>query len=181
MSLAARLPLDRLTPSGLWESMDAELRRLAALAVFDKRWDEPKLRAELTHAIAGALKFRPAMIQKLPLDKRAAYAVRALHPDDGLAADLLIALHLGYRRPMLSVFLDHLGIPHQDGLIEEGHRPDPPDPGRLREAVERIDAGFPAPDVELYLLSLVAMDPETWEAVRPLLDRRAGGRLSPSR
>ncbi len=44
-----------------------------------------------------------------------------------------------------------------------------------------LDAGELELIVELYLLSLVARDPETWKAVRPLLDRRAGGRLNPSR
>ena len=44
-----------------------------------------------------------------------------MRPDDSLATSLLLALHLGRRQPLLSAFLDRMGIPHDEGMIDPDH------------------------------------------------------------
>jgi len=84
---------------------------------------------------------------------------------DLLAARMLVSYHLAHQRPMMSAFLDALGIPHDNGLITE----DPKGP----VTAEQVKAGraalagsYPAEDVELYFATLLAQDPETWSVLR---------------
>jgi len=162
------LPIDDLSPSRLWGALDAETRALAARAMYGER----ETRREADAAVASALRFRPAAVSKLPVEQRVNYLLRAVHPDDGLAGSLLLALHLTYRRPLLAAFLDRLGIPHDDGLIDPDHDVEQIDPQTLTAAVEQLYTSFPAADVELYLTSLVAMDPDAWSGLLPALRER---------
>ena len=167
MSLLQNLSLDKLTPARLWSALDAPVRRLAIRAMYG---DDPELRAQADQALAEALRFRPAGVRKLPLDKRVDYFLRRVRPDNTLASTLLTTLHLAHRRVLLGAFLDALGVPNDDGLIPPGHEPEPVAADRLAPAVESLHARFDAPDVDLYLASLLALDPDVWGGLRPLLE-----------
>lgn len=150
------------TPAVVWSALDAATREAAARALFSSRWDDGAARREANHAIAGALRFRPAAVQQLPIERRVDYLLKAVHPDDSLAHSLLMAFHLEHRRPLLSAFLGALGIPAEDGLIDPDHELVAPAGERLDAAVARLRADFPREEVELYLRCLLAMDPEVW-------------------
>jgi len=66
-------------------------------------------------------------------------------------------------------FLDRLGIPQEDGMIDPDHDVESPAPERLREAVAELRGEFPRPEVDLYLASLLAMEPDTWGGLVELL------------
>ena len=166
MSILQNLSLDNLTPARLWSALDAPARRLAIRAMYG---DDPELRVQADQALAEALRFRPAGVRKLPVDKRVDYFVRRVRPDNTLASTLLTTLHLAHRRTLLGAFLDALEIPNDDGLIPPSHEPDPVAADRLAPAVNALHERFDAPDVDLYLASLLALDPETWGGLKPLL------------
>lgn len=161
--------MSELTPSRLWMSLPAETRMLAARS-YD--WKAPESRLEAELAIVRSLRFREMFVRKLPLEKRIAYIASAVRPEDPLAASLLLALHLGHRRPMLAAFLDELKIPHDDGVIDEDASVGRPADGALASAVAVLDERFPRDEVALYLKSLLAVDPETWAGLRDLLAAR---------
>ena len=161
------LPLDKLTPARLWSALDDPARRLAVHAMYD---DAPELRAQADQALAEALRFRPAGVRKLPVDKRVDYFVRRVRPDNPLASTLLTTLHLAHRRALLGAFLDALDIPNDDGLIPPGHEAEPAADDRLATAVDDLRGRFDAPDVDLYLATLLALDPDVWGGLRPLLE-----------
>jgi hypothetical protein len=165
------LSLDSLTPSRLWTEIDADTRSLAARCLYDPDWDDAGGRAEADMAIAGALRFRHAAVRRLPLDKRVDYLTRAVHPDDSLATSLLRALHLSRRREMLGTFLDALGIPQQDGMIDTDEKLDPPPSEALLAAAGTLRERYPADHVDLYLVTLLTMDADFWaglaDVVRP--------------
>jgi len=171
MSLLQDLPLDRLTPSRLWGAIDAETRRLAARCLYDPERDDVGGRAEADAAIAAALRFRAAAVRRLPVDKRVDYLTRAVRPDASLATALLRALHLPLRSEMLGTFLDALGIPQQGGVIDTDDELNAPGGEELVAAVGALREGFPADEVDIYLASLLSMEPEFWgalvEVVRP--------------
>ncbi len=171
MSLLEGLPLDKLTPARLWAELDAETRRAAARCLYDPALDDPGSRAEADLAISAALRFRPLAVRRLPLDKRVDYLSRVVSPGDSLAASLLRALHLAERREMLGLFLDRLGIPHRDGVIDGDHEPAAPDAQALRAAAEALRGRFERAEVDLYLASLLALDPEFWSGVADCLRR----------
>jgi hypothetical protein len=169
MSLLDKLPSQRLTPARIWTELDAATREEAARALYDRSWTDASSRAEADASIAVALRFRHEAVRRLPQDKRVRYLVQAVRPSESLASALLMALHLVGRNEMLAAFLDALGIPQKDGLIDEEH-----ELGRVER--ERLEAGlvvlrqrFPAERVDLYLASLIAIDPVVWGGLVELL------------
>jgi hypothetical protein len=174
MPLAGDLPLDELTPSRLWSAMDPASRLLAAQALYDPAWSDEGGRGQANLSIAAALRFRESSVRQLPLAKRADYLARLVRPSDALAAALLTALHLGRRGALLGSFLDSLGIPQREGVIDEQHVLEPPAPERLARAVTALAERFAFDEVELYLATLLALDSQTWGGLAGTLrDERA--------
>jgi hypothetical protein len=169
MSFFDQLDMDKLTPVRIWAAMSPESRMAAAKAVFAS--DEQQHRLEADMAIAVNLKFRPAAVRKLPLEKRAGYVARAFRPDDSFASTLLLCLHTGERVDLLTTYLDSLGVPHKNGLIDEEHDMEAPTGEALIAAVDTLLEKFERECVELYLATLLSMDPETWAGLRDQIDR----------
>jgi len=164
MQLLGTVPLEKLTPSRIWSALDRESRSLAARSLYAPG-EEKANREEANLAIASALRFRIQAVRKLPMEKRVDYLVRAVHPDDSLASSLLTKLHLDHRTEMLGAFLDSLEIPQKNGMIDENFELEPVDATRLTAAASSLRERFPADEVEIYLATLVAMDPEVWEGL----------------
>lgn len=175
MPLPRDLPLRGLSPAKLWSALDDTTRHDAALSLYRGERDDPAGRQEADRAIAAAVRFRPVAVKKLPLGKRIDYLLRAVRPDDSLATSLLLALHLDRRKPLLQFFLDRLGIPQEEGMIDPEYEVERPEPVRLVDAVAALRTRFPEPDVELYLASLLAMEPDTWSGLVELLGRERSG------
>jgi hypothetical protein len=138
------------TPAAIWSKLDPDTRSRAARALFRHAASDPAMRQEALHAIAAALRFREASVRKLPLDKRVEYLVRVVRPDDSLASSLLLALHV---------------VEHDAGVIDPRYEPEPPAADRLEAAIRTLRVTFPEAEVDLYLASLAAMDPETWRGL----------------
>jgi hypothetical protein len=153
-------------PSQLWKRLSSERKLLAA----DAFWQDENAAAEQAEAvalIAQRIKFRIRSVQTLPRDKKSRHLVHLGAVSEMVAARLLVAYHLHHQRPMMSGFLDALGISHDDGLIADEDL-QAPSPDRLREAVRAIGTSYPAEDVSLYLSTLVWQDPETWAGLTEL-------------
>lgn len=147
-------------PSQLWKRLSPE-RRLEAADAFWQDENAAAEQAEAIAAIAQRIKFRLKSVQALPREKKSYYLTSLAGVSEILAARLLVAFHLRYKRPMMASFLDALGIPHEDGLIAEGELQAPGEE-RLAEAARTLAASYPAEDVALYLSTLIWQDPETW-------------------
>lgn len=174
MSLLQRVDVARLSPLRLWEALDPETRLSAARALYQRDWGEPGTKREADLTIAAAMRFRDSAVRQLPVERRAQHLAKVRIQTESLASSLLMALHLGDRKAMLEAFLDALGVPHTGGLIEEGHELEPLSEARAETAAATLFERFPAGEVEAYLASLVAMDPETWGALTAVLEARKG-------
>ncbi len=172
MTLAA-VALDGLSPARLWSRLEPDVRLLAARSLYAHPWGENPAKREADVAIAMALRFREQAVRQLPTDKRAQYLARNVQPSETLASSLLLALHLEQRRAILREFLGALEIPNDDGVIAEDHDLEAPPQAKLAAAVARISEAFPGPDVEVYLLTLLALDPESWGGLEAILRERA--------
>jgi hypothetical protein len=143
-------------------------QRLAAARAL---WNDDEAADEQVQAallIAERKKFRPKTVIGLD-DERKARHLASLTPSDPLAGRLLILYHLAEQRPMMSAFLDALGIAHEQGLIKQDEVK--PDAAKIPPAVSAIGERFPPEDVGLYLRTLVCQDPETWGALSELADK----------
>ncbi len=143
-------------------------RRLEAARAFWEDENSAEQQAEAIVAIAQQLKFRPKSAAALPIEKRARYLAGLPNVSDLLASRLLVAYHLSMQRPMMSRFLDALGIAHENGLITEEHvqRPEKP---RLADAAKTLRTEHAPQDVELYFATLVGQDPDTWGDLQELV------------
>jgi hypothetical protein len=153
--------LSNFRPSKIWRRMPLE-RRLEAAGLF---WDDEHSadqQMEAVSAIATQMKFRPRSVIALAPEKRAKYLAQLPAISDTIAARALVNYHLERQRPMMSAFLDLLGIPHENGLIND-ENVTKPDAAKVQQAAKDLADKFPPEDVSLYLATLVSQDPETWE------------------
>jgi hypothetical protein len=158
------MPLDDTRPVRLWRSLPIDAR-LGAAAAFWRDEQAQLEQAEAVALIAKQIKFRPKSIHTLPVEKRAKHLAGIAQVSDLLAARLLIAYHLDQQRPMMSTFLDALGVKHEEGLITE-ESPAAPTPEKLDEAVQAVAAAYPKADVARYFWTLLWQDPETWGGLK---------------
>src|SRR3974377_1551921 len=82
--------------------------------------DKPLYRAALS-AVAEARKLRPVFLERQPRPQRHAAMLATLSRPalDLVAGNLIRAWLLKKHKQMLVDFLDALGIPHQEGVVEE--------------------------------------------------------------
>ena len=156
------------TPSRLWKRMPADQRLQAARAFWqDEQATDDQIQAVLL--IAQQKKFRSKTVLGLEEERKARHLASLPALPDTLAARALIVYHLAAQRPMMSAFLDALGIAHEHGLIRE--EAVVADPAKVGPAVTEIARRFPASDVSLYLNTLLCQDPVTWGALGDVLPR----------
>lgn len=147
----------------IWKQMP-EPRRVQAAEAFWNEEDGVEQQVEAMALLAKHLKARPKFVQGLPVERLARYLAHYPAMPEILAARLLVSYHLAQKRALLRTFLDAVGIPHEDGLINaevEG----PVDKEKLAAGVAALEAAFPVGDVSLYLATLLAQDPATWGAL----------------
>jgi hypothetical protein len=108
---------------------------------------------------------RPQAVRSLDPDAQARILATVLDPGESLAQGLLVSLHLGERRPLLSAFLDALDLPHEDGILtEEAESVPAASKESTRGAVKALTT-FPQDQVRTYLNTLWLQDPERWTAL----------------
>jgi hypothetical protein len=147
-------------PSRIWKRLTPE-RRSDAAHLFWNDEQSAEQQVEACASIATHMKFRAKTVLNLPVEKKASYLTRLPNLTDTVAARALINYHLERQRPMMSAFLDALGIAHENGLIKD-ETVVKPESARLRTAAEQLSGNYPAEDVALYFSTLVSQDPETW-------------------
>jgi hypothetical protein len=155
-------------PTRLWRRLPIERRIDAARAFWEN--DDEQSQADQIEAILALsrhMKFRPQSMQSMPIDKRAKYLAKLPGISESVAARALVSYHLAHQRPMMGAFLDALGIAHDDGLIT-AESVEPPARPALETAAAAIAGSYPASDVSIYLNTLLAQDPETWEGLAGL-------------
>ncbi len=157
-----------MTPTAgrVWKRMTFEQRHRAALAF----WRDDTVAADQAQAvqlIAKHVKFRPKTIAGLDTEGKARHLASVPTLPDDFASRLLVLYHLAEQRPLMGAFLDALGIPHENGLIQDSSNVTP-DPAKLGPAVEALVNAYPAADVSIYLNTLFCHDPETWGALQGL-------------
>lgn len=144
----------------LWKRISRE-ERLAAATVFFREPPEELVGSALA-AVVKARHLRPQVARTMSAEEQARALAGVLDPGEPLAASLLVALHLGERRPMLSTFLDAAGIPHEGGLLKDEAPPAPLTEDAARAGVKALVAASPREHVLTYLNTLWLQDPERW-------------------
>lgn len=131
--------------------------------------DKPLYRNTLK-AVAEARKLRPVFLERQPRAQQHALMLATLARPalELVAGSLLSAWLLKKHNPMLVDFLDALGIPHKEGVVDS--LPDEIDDARLRAAVETLLAKYPAEVVSVYLQAFNEMNEVEWSNLNSLLE-----------
>jgi hypothetical protein len=158
-----------LTPSRLWKRMTPEQRLHAARAFWhDEQAADDQAQAVLL--ISQLKKFRPKTVVSFDEDRKARHLASLASLPDSLAARALVVYHLTEQRPMMSAFLDALGIAHENGVIQDDGIT--PDPAKVGSAAAEIAQQFTQDNVSLYLNTLLCQDPQTWGALAHVPQRQ---------
>jgi hypothetical protein len=157
------------TARQIWKTMPKERRAEAALALWESEIVSREDRLAALAPWLTARGFRASYLDQLPRPRRAALIAEGGLPEE-TAMQVLSAFHLAHRRPLLARFLDLLEIPHDDGLFKEGEGLDPEKltSETLTAAVATVKSEFPPEDVDLYVRTLTAQDPESWRGLAEL-------------
>jgi hypothetical protein len=155
-------------PGKLWKRIPPDHRLEAVTSFWQEDEGSIEQQAEALMAIAQHYRFRPKSVRTMALDRKVKYLAALPAVSDAVAGRVLVAYHLAHQRPMLSAFLDALGIPHDNGVlnVEEMKAPEA---DRLKAAAETLRASFPADAVDLYFQTLLVQDPDTWGGLADLV------------
>lgn len=146
-------------------------KRVIAADAFWREDDAPDIevqRMEAVVAIARRLKFRPKSVMTQTVERRARQLAQIADVSDAVATRAIIAYHFTAERPLMAAFLDAMGIPHDNGLIAD-EKAQTPDRERLPAAVAALRSSFAEADIDLYLRTLAALDPESWGCLESVL------------
>ena len=126
--------------------------------------DKP-LYKSISAVVAAALKLRPAFFEQKARKERNKIILDMLTRPrmQASAATLLRGWLVKSEAPMLSDFLDTLGIPHKGGVVEDF--PEIIDETKLNQAVDKLLSNHPQEKVLLYLNSFNAMNDAPWESL----------------
>jgi len=156
-------------PYAVWDLMGEDDRRVAAAALWAE--GDRDSRAALELALAKELKFRPQSVRHLGPDRVVSRLVRmAATLPDAVLFQFLFHLHLADRRPLLVEFLDAVGLPHDNGVLDLKDEATTPEPEHLRSAATALLAQHGKPAL-VYLATLKVADTDFWSGLEELLAR----------
>jgi hypothetical protein len=131
--------------------------------------DKPLYRATLG-AVADARKLRPVFLERQPRPQRHATMLATLSRPalDLVTGNLLRTWLLKKHKQMLADFLDALGIPHQEGVVED--LPAAMDDAKIRAAVDTLLGKHPPEVVAVYLHACSEMNTVGWATLKTMLE-----------
>ena len=131
--------------------------------------DKPLYRATLS-AVAEARRLRPVFLERQPRAQQHAMILTTLaRPSlEAVTGNLIRTWLLKKHKQMLVDFLDALGIPHEEGVVED--LPATMDDAKVRAAVEGLLAKYPPEAVAVYLHAFNEMNAVTWPSLKTMLE-----------
>jgi hypothetical protein len=131
--------------------------------------DKPAYKATLA-AVAEARHVRPVFLERQPRTERHTTMLSALtKPNlDAAAAAFIRAWLVKKHAAMLVDFLNALGIPHENGVVED--LPKEMDDAKLKPAIEILLGKYPHEVVAVYLNAFNDMNAAGWANLKTLLE-----------
>jgi hypothetical protein len=121
-------------------------------------------------AVAEARKVRPVFMERQPRAQRHAAMLSTLSKPnmDVITANLLRAWLLKKYTSMLGDFLDALGIPHKEGVVED--LPKTVDDAKLKGAIDALTTKYPPEVAAVYLNAFTEMNEVEWPNLNQMLE-----------
>lgn len=166
-----------LTIQSIWAGMPDSL---AATVLAEVRQETADLYREAQVIAASALRMRPQVLRQQPAAKQASAIRRVLTQvgREDLGGRLLVEWLTKRHKPMLALFLDDLGIAHEDGIVNDELGAEPATE-HLTAAIRRLHAEFPAEQVRVYLQTFAITTGYEWGSLPDLIDQPLDEALPP--
>jgi hypothetical protein len=149
--------------------MTDEEQREAATALWQNADRDSRTVVELS--LAKEMKFRPHSVGRLSADRVVGRLLRiAEELPDNVLFQFLFHLHMAHRRALLTQFLDAVGLPHEDGVLDLSDDTKPPDQDTVEQAANTLIADH-GRQALVYLATLKVADGDFWSGVDPVLER----------
>jgi hypothetical protein len=163
--------IEQRGPYAVWDLMTEDEQKAAAIAFWNGA--DRDSRAALEMALAKELKFRAQSVRQLSAEKVAGRLVRIAEAlPDTVLFQYLFHLHMNERRPLMSGFLDEVGLPHEDGALDLPEDFEGPDAAKVEKSGRDL-AAAEGHEALVYLSTLLVADGEFWEALEPVLKEYA--------
>jgi len=122
-------------------------------------------------AVAEARKLRPVFYERKPRVERHKDMVDMLSRPrlEAAASGLIRGWLMKCETPMLTDFLNALGVPHKDGAVED--LPATMDDAKLKAAVDGLLGKYAREKVVVYLHAFDAMNEVRWPNLKDLLEK----------
>jgi hypothetical protein len=155
-----------VSPNRVWRQLPNEIR-VSASEVF---WAEPGSGQKqlIFGALAKAKSVREISVRRAPLERLINWTAATLTLPDQIVTNLLQDYLLKAHRAVIVNYLDLLGIPHSDGMIEEGLDLASLPKERVQDAARTLLASTDRPGAELYLKYLV-LQGGPWSVIEEVL------------
>jgi hypothetical protein len=156
----------QLSANRIWRQLHNEIR-VSASKLF---WTEPTKEQKqlLVAALAKATNVREISVRRAPPARLISWTAATLSLPDQIANDLLQEYLLHDHRATIVSYLELLGIPHSDGMIEEGFDLASLPKERVQDAARTLLASTDRLAAELYLKYLVVQG-GPWSVIEEVL------------
>ena len=131
--------------------------------------DKPAYKATLA-AVAQARHVRPVFLERQPRAQCHAAILSTLSRPalEASAANLVRVWLVKKQRPMLVDFLNALGLPNNEGVVDD--LPPTMDDTKLKSAIDTLLAKYPAEVVAVYLNAFNDMNEANWMNLKTMLE-----------
>jgi hypothetical protein len=155
-----------LSANRIWRQLPNEIR-VSASKVF---WAEPTKEQKqfLFAALAKAKNIREVSVRRAPIERLVNWTAATLTLPDQIANNLLQDYLLHDHLATIVNYLELLGIPHSDGIIEEGFDLADLPKERVQDAARTLLASPDGQAAELYLKYLVVQG-GPWSVIEEVL------------
>jgi hypothetical protein len=156
----------QLSANRIWRQLPNEIR-VSASKLF---WTEPTKEQKqlLVAALAKATNVREISLRRAPPARLISWTAATLSLPEQIANNLLQDYLLHDHRATIVSYLDLLGIPHPDGMIEESFDLASLPKERVQDAARTLLASTDRPAAELYLKYLVVQG-GPWSVIEEVL------------
>ena len=155
-------------PSAVWDLMTDDEKKTSAAALWTNADRDSRMAVEML--VAKEMKFRPQSVRKLSVERVAPRLARmAADLPESVFFQFLFHLHMADRRELMVEYLDAVGLPHKDGVLDLGEGDEAPTGEAAIGPAEELVAKH-GREALVYLATLAVADADFWAAMIPVLD-----------
>jgi len=166
--MSLREAVEARGPLAVWELMTEEEKKASAAALWTNADRESRMAVEML--VAKEMKFRPQSVRKLSAERVAPRLARIAETlPETVFFQFLFHLHMDQRREIMVTYLDAVGLPHKDGVLDLPEDAEAPTADATVSPAKDLIADK-GREALVYLATLAVADEAFWSTMLPVLE-----------